>query len=82
MIPGEIVKKLCSGEWLNAAFFSFPHGTKYTISSNSAASVVLWLSGGEYNLKKKVTSFLYFSMNRNYMNLIGTMKVPLNLCSL
>ena len=26
--------------------------------------------------------FLYFSMNRNYMNLIGTMKVPLNLCSL
>lgn len=26
--------------------------------------------------------FLYFSMNKNYMNLIGTMKVPLNLCSL
>ena len=26
--------------------------------------------------------FLVFSMNRNYMNLIGIMKVPLNLCSL
>ena len=33
-------------------------------------------------LRRLKFRFLYFSMNRNYMNLIGTMKVPLNLCSL